>query len=75
LSENGFLGAEKTMSTTLQTRNAPSLGYFPGAETVSPLVLADKLLSLAQDADRAGYARPAERLLRLAYAICNERPH
>ncbi len=53
----------------------PAQGYFPGAEKVSPLVLADKLLSLAQDADRAGYARPAERLLRLAYAICNERPH
>jgi hypothetical protein len=53
----------------------PAPGYFPGAEKVSPLVLADKLLSLAQDADRAGYARPAERLLRLAYAICNERPH
>ena len=63
------------MSTTLQTHIAPAFGYLPGAETVSPLVLADKLLSLAQDADRAGYARPAERLLRLAYAICNERPH
>jgi len=62
--------------STMQTLHAtPSSGYFPGAETVSPLVLADKLLSLAQDADRAGYARPAERLLRLAYAICNERPH
>jgi len=63
------------MSTMQTLHAAPSLGYFPGAETVSPLVLADKLLSLAQDADRAGYARPAERLLRLAYAICNERPH
>jgi hypothetical protein len=62
--------------STMQTHNATlAPGYFPGAEKVSPLVLADKLLSLAQDADRAGYARPAERLLRLAYAICNERPH
>jgi|HubBroStandDraft_5_1064220.scaffolds.fasta_scaffold2689486_1 hypothetical protein len=62
--------------STLHTHTAPPVpGYFPGAEKVSPLVLADKLLSLAQDADRAGYARPAERLLRLAYAICNERPH
>jgi hypothetical protein len=61
---------------TMHTHDAtPATGYFPGAERVSPLVLADKLLSLAQDADRAGYARPAERLLRLAYAICNERPH
>jgi hypothetical protein len=38
-------------------------------------MLADRLLTLAQDADRAGFPRPAERLLRLAYAVCNERPH
>jgi len=42
---------------------------------VSPLVLADRLLSLAQDADRAGFAKPAERMLRLAYAVWNEQPH
>jgi hypothetical protein len=42
---------------------------------VSPLVLADRLLSLAQDADRAGFAKPAERMLRLAYAVWNEKPH
>jgi hypothetical protein len=42
---------------------------------VSPLVLADKLLSLAQDADRAGFTKPAERMLRLAYAVWNEKPH
>jgi len=50
-------------------------GFFPAANKVSPLVLADRLLSLAQDADRAGFTRPAERLLRLAYAVCNEKPH
>jgi hypothetical protein len=54
---------------------ALSPGYFPGAEKVSPLVLADRLLSLAQDADRAGFTGPAARLLRLAYAVCNEKPH
>jgi len=42
---------------------------------VSPLVIADRLLSLAQDADRAGFTRPAERLLRMAYAVCDEKPH
>ena len=42
---------------------------------VSPLVLADRLLSLAQDADRAGFARSAERMLRLAYAVWGEKPH
>ncbi len=41
---------------------------------VSPLVLADRLLSLAQDADRAGFFKPAERLLKLAYAVCDEKP-
>jgi hypothetical protein len=50
-------------------------GCFPGAYKVSPLVLADRLLSLAQDADRAGFTGSAERLLRLAYAVCNEKPH
>ncbi len=42
--------------------------------TISPLMLADRLLTLAQDADRAGLPKSAERLLRLAYAICGERP-
>ncbi len=54
----------------------PIAGYVPPPEdAVSPLMLADRLLTLAQDADRAGFPRPAERLLRLAYAVCNERPH
>jgi hypothetical protein len=53
----------------------PAAGYFPGAGLVSPLVLADRLLTLAQDADRAGFTRPAARLLKLAYAVCNEKPH
>jgi hypothetical protein len=43
-----------------------------GAGTVvSPLML----LTLAQDADRAGFAKPAERMLKLAYAVWNEKPH
>jgi hypothetical protein len=42
---------------------------------ISPLMLADRLLTLAQDADRAGFAKPAERMLRLAYAVWNEKPH
>jgi len=41
---------------------------------VSPLVLADRLLSLAEDADRAGLRRPAARLLRLAYEVYDEKP-
>ncbi len=41
---------------------------------VSPLILADRLISLAQDADRAGYAESATRLLGLAYAVFDEQP-
>jgi hypothetical protein len=44
-------------------------------EMVSPLMLADRLLTLAQDAQRAGLHRPAARLLRLAYAVYDEKPH
>ena len=41
---------------------------------VSPLVLADRLISLAQDADRAGLRGPAINLMRLAIDMCDERP-
>jgi hypothetical protein len=44
------------------------------AQAVSPLMLADRLLSLAEDAERAGLHRPALRLVRLAYAVCDEKP-
>jgi len=37
-------------------------------------MLADQLLTLAQDAERSGLRRPAERLLKLAYAIYGEKP-
>ena len=42
----------------------------------SPLVLCDRLLTLAQDADRAGCAITAEQLLHLAHIVLDERaPH
>ena len=40
----------------------------------SPLVLADRLIALAEDADRAGLPKSAGRLLRLAERVCEERP-
>ena len=43
-------------------------------QTVSPLTLSHTLLSLAEDADRAGLTRSAARLLRLAHVVCSERP-
>lgn len=38
----------------------------------SPLVLCDRLLSLAQDADRAGFAVTADHLVKLAYTMFEE---
>jgi hypothetical protein len=38
----------------------------------SPLMLSDRLIALAQDADRAGFAGTADRLVRLAYAVFDE---
>jgi hypothetical protein len=40
----------------------------------SPLVLCDRLLTLAQDADRAGLAVTAEHLLELAHSVFEETP-
>ncbi len=42
---------------------------FTPAPTVSPLVLADRLLTLAQDADRAGYAETASHLVQVMYSV------
>ena len=43
-------------------------------ERISPLILSDRLLSLAQDADRAGLTQSATRLIGLAYAVFDEQP-
>jgi hypothetical protein len=44
------------------------------AENVSPLMLSHELLSLAEEAHRAGMPQSATRLLRLAHTVCNDRP-
>lgn len=38
----------------------------------SPLVLADRLITLAQEADHAGYASSASRLIGLVYAVLDD---
>jgi hypothetical protein len=46
--------------------------------TLSELVLSDRLLALAEDADRAGYTDTAEHLLTLACSVFDEavkKPH
>lgn len=42
------------------------------APIFSPLVLADRLISLAQEADRAGLHDSASRLVGLVYAVLDE---
>jgi hypothetical protein len=45
---------------------------------VSELILSDRLITLAEDADRAGYSDTAERLISLACTVFDEagkRPH
>lgn len=41
---------------------------------VSPLVLSDRLLTLAQDAERAGFPLSAGHLVSLAHAVFDEIP-
>jgi hypothetical protein len=41
---------------------------------VSPLMLSDQLMTLAQDADQAGLRPVASDLLRLALRICENKP-
>lgn len=49
-------------------------GQFAGASPVSPLVLSDRLISLAEAADRAGYIETAEQLVELACSVFDETP-
>lgn len=45
----------------------------PRPVPASPLILCDRLLTLAQDADRAGFSVTAEHLLYLADSIFEEK--
>lgn len=42
--------------------------------TVTPMILSDRLITLAKDADTAGYATTAEQLVQLAIMIFDEAP-
>ncbi len=44
------------------------------APASSPLMLADRLLTLAKDADLAGFQSTANRLVHLAYRVFDEQP-
>lgn len=51
-----------------------SAPVMPWRGAVSPLVLSDRLIALARDADRAGYLATAERLVSLACSVFDEAP-
>lgn len=46
----------------------------PASVVMSPLVLADRLITLAKDADRGGFVVTADQLVRLAYALWDGTP-
>jgi hypothetical protein len=54
----------------MRATSAPGLG----SADFSELVLSDRLLTLAEDADRAGYTDTAEVLLKLACSVFDEAP-
>ncbi len=47
---------------------------WPLARPPSPLMMSDRLISLAQEAGRAGCAATAERLVHLAHSVLDEVP-
>lgn len=51
-----------------------STTHHPIGASVSPMVIADRLITLAQDADRAGYRAAAASLVSLIYSVLDE-PH
>lgn len=42
------------------------------SSSASPLMLCDRLISLAQEADRAGHVATATQLIRLAHTVLDE---
>ena len=44
------------------------------APQISPIMLADRLITLAQDADRAGLPKAARVILRAAERVCEQPP-
>lgn len=59
------------MPTSLSATRSPVAAYSQRS-CFSPLVLADRLISLAQEADRAGYPDSATRLIGLMYAVLED---
>lgn len=59
------------MTPTIFSMSSPA-AHCHGEVKFSPLVLADRLISLAQEADRAGLTASASRLIGLVYAVLDD---
>ena len=55
---------------SISTAHSSSLRH----DVVSPLLLSNQLLLLAEDAHRAGLPQSATRVLRLARTVCDHHP-
>ncbi len=62
------------LSQPLASINVGAIAQQWSAETFSPLMLSDQLLTLAQYADRAGLRPFADDLLNLALLACDYQP-
>jgi hypothetical protein len=71
MTSNFLTEARSLGDTGMKMGNA---GAVPSPRVISPLMLSDQLMTLAQDADRAGLRPVAGDLLRLALRICESRP-
>ncbi len=61
------MGAQQPQAPAMK----PAL-VLPAPRTISPLSLADRLLSLAKEADLAGLPVAADRLVGLAFAVLDQ---
>ena len=60
------------LATTAQRRPPQLPPSLANAGPISPLVIADRLITLAKDADRAGYHGTAANLVDLMFRVLDE---
>ncbi len=62
------------MALNLFAPSAFPAGLLAGSAPLSPLMLADRLITLAQDADRAGLTEAASQIVGLVYSVLDTAP-
>jgi hypothetical protein len=70
----GIVARCQKMADPQEQSPMPDIQQTPTSPPVSPLVLADRLITLAREADRAGYTDSASRLVGMALAVFDETP-